>query len=322
MREHVPADADADSVKVLALRLFGAVDRGTSKVFLDWMVPKLVEAGGGGAIENTELWRLLGNKNADGTEKEWKVRWGSITHTDAARAYSNLSRRSFEETPELNNEANRRSLEALVETVAQQGARLAAELEAGFHEARRIPEFAKKYKSQHYSATHIVHKKKKGLRRSFVKLVKVLLFDGRVAWVKAGTQQIDGLWAGIRSAVSRGSVNTWRTGILNRSLRVHQWKRWLGPGVDKLSCLGPALQAGRSLLKSKSEELETVKLAAREAREHGRDQRRWAGLVSGATRRSAVQGQGVPAEALEPSGGQPPEQQLVPQRKRLRRLED
>ena len=95
------------------------------------MVPKLVEAGGGGPIENAELWRLLGNQNPDGTEKEWRIRWGTICHTDAARAYSNLSRCPFQEILELKEEANRRSLDVLLETPAQQGARLAAELVAG-----------------------------------------------------------------------------------------------------------------------------------------------------------------------------------------------
>jgi len=105
----------------------------------------------------------------------------------------------------------------------------------GFHEARRDPAFAQKYITQHYSATHIVPKKKKGLRKAFVQMVKVRLFDERVVWVKAGAQTIDGLWAGIRRAVSQCSLNIWRLGITERNLPVHQWKKWLGPGAPSIA---------------------------------------------------------------------------------------
>jgi len=58
----------------------------------------LVESGGGGPIENCELWRMLGDEDDDGTKKDWKIRWGTICHTDSARAYANLSRIPYEET--------------------------------------------------------------------------------------------------------------------------------------------------------------------------------------------------------------------------------
>ena len=161
---------------------------------------------------------MIGNRTGDGLERPWRIRAGTITHTDSARAYANLSRQ-----PTANEaDERRRNVDEGIETISEQHARLVAELEEGFQENRRVPEYLAKYTKQRYAATHVVHKKKRGCRRCFVKLCKVTLFDNREVWVIAGTQQVDGSWAGLRNGVARGGLQTWRTGALNRNLRVWQ----------------------------------------------------------------------------------------------------
>lgn len=236
------------------------------QIFYKWLVPKLVEAGGGGPIENTELWRCLGPEDGEGNPRPWKVHWGSIIHSNAAKSYTNLPY----DPPQLNKQAtdeendktagpsgvviNQADCSWAGEEDEVKRCRVQLEAENDFHVERRVPAFAQKYRTQRYAATHIVHSPKPGLRRGFCKLVRVRLHDGRLVWVKAGTQGIDGEWTTTRNVVSRRPISTMRTKVLNRNLRVHQWKRWQGLHVDKLPLLGRALKRGRELFRQEQPE--------------------------------------------------------------------
>ena len=157
-----------------------------------------------------------------------------------------------------------------------------------------------------------------------MKLVKVKLASGSVAWVKAGTQQVDGAWAGLRNAVARGGVQTWRRGLLQRNLRNWQWKKWLGPGAAKFPALGQALQDGRRLLKE-SGVGDTLLMQAAASRQNGRLQRQRAGRASWAARRAESPPDAGPIVAVPPEAptaeGGPIEGPLV-RRRRLRRVDD
>lgn len=273
---------DMTAAKVIALRVFGAMDRGSSQVFLDFMVPKLVESGGGGPIEKEELWRMLGNIGEDAAERPFRVRFGSVIHTDSARAYANLGYAPFQETESRQSEALAKNLPAEGQVV--QNERLGEEKKAGFHEARRVSTEAAKYACQKYAVTHVVHKKKPGIRRSFVKLAKVRLHDGDEAWVKAGTELIDGHWAMLRKCVSRTPVNTWRLGALHRNLRFFQWKYWQGPGVAKLAAMGKAMRVGREMQEASSGVPSALRAHATNVRLRLRSQRQAAGNASAAAR--------------------------------------
>jgi hypothetical protein len=268
--------------EVVALRLFGAVERGSSRVYLEWMVPKLVEAGGGGPIEKEELWRILGNCGEDESERPYKVRYGSIIHTDSARAYANLAGTIIDDPKE-------EAMKNLpLEGPKVQQRRLAAEADAGFLLQRRESSEAARYAQQKYAVTHVVHKKKIGARRCFVKLVKVRLHNGDSQWVKAGTEVIDGHWASIRRCVARTPVNTWHLNTLDRNLRFCQWKHWHGPGVNKLKALGAALKAGRELMKDTGLTAALLQKASR-TRSSLKAQRRIAGRASAFARHSRRQ---------------------------------
>jgi hypothetical protein len=151
IRHLIPQDVDVRTVKVVALRLFGAFTRGTSKHYLEWLVPKLVQSGGGGPEENEELWRAIGNKTPAGEDRPWKVSYGSIVHTNAARSYANLgwdtTRHSSVATTA---EENAKSAEACqivtcrgvdkwkAEEKAVQVERVQTEREHDFHRDRRV----------------------------------------------------------------------------------------------------------------------------------------------------------------------------------------
>ena len=197
-----------------------------------------------------------------GEAQRWLVRWGSICHTNGARAYTNLAWFPVSSTPNsleerLINSAQRlivvnRSIEQWPgESEEDQEARIQVELAEEFNTSRRTREFAEKFRGQRYAASHVIHKPKKmqgrQVRRCFVALRRVRLHDSRVVWVKAGTEGIDGEWAGVRRCVSRCPITTVKPDLLQRNLRVYQWKRWHTAAIDKLPLLGRALKRGREI---------------------------------------------------------------------------
>ena len=161
LRAQIPPEIDLDQVKVVALRIFGAVQRGEGKPVFHWMVPKMVHSGGGGPIENEELWRLIGDESETGHPRPWKIKWGSIIHTDAARAYANLSwdpMRPKKEDADEDKDKNLEGAEVPVGQVSQvvagehpevQSERLVLEAVELFHADRRTNHAAQKYKSQY-----------------------------------------------------------------------------------------------------------------------------------------------------------------------------
>ena len=73
-------------------------------------------------------------------------------------------------------------------------------------------------------------------------LRKLRMRDGRIKWVKGGTQKADGLFAGLRNKVGRRPINTThRTKLLER-IRSLQWRLWLGKGKCKFSAVGELLR--------------------------------------------------------------------------------
>ena len=86
LRSHIPEEFDEETeVRICTLRLFGAQERGTRKLYLQWMDFKIVQAGSGGPIRNEELYALI-HRNGN-----WLLFPGCIVHADSARAYCNLA---------------------------------------------------------------------------------------------------------------------------------------------------------------------------------------------------------------------------------------
>ena len=86
-----PVVPDNGEILIRAIRYAGLVERGQAKVVLVELPGREVQAGGGSPISDEELWNLMAaERNNRGEVLRWRVRAGSVIHTDRAKAYFNL----------------------------------------------------------------------------------------------------------------------------------------------------------------------------------------------------------------------------------------
>ena len=183
-------------LKILWIRYFGLVRRGSSKVLLALLPDRLVRGsgqGGGGCLRIEELSHAL---RADSTAPLLKE--GSVLHTDSAKAYRKVGPQAWP---------------------------AAGALQSNSHGAEP-------FSKHRWTHTNVTHKRKTGVPLRYVIKSEVVLPDGERLLVLKGTQKIDGYWASLRRLVGKLSVETGhssyaaRRGWLRALVCAHQW-RWL-----------------------------------------------------------------------------------------------
>ena len=176
------------------LRYIAFARRGSSQILLEKLPSRIVQGagqGGGGALSIEELSNVMRLSS----DKPLLLP-GSVLHTDSAKAY-----------------------------------RRVGPLQWPANGALHDPDFYGAYADFRYVHTNVTHKKKVGQKTNYVLKKTIKTAAGTTREVKGGTQQIDGYWTTLRTAVSRTGVNTGEHGTpvcerLHKLVRVHQWHYW------------------------------------------------------------------------------------------------
>ena len=239
--------------KVLVMRYLGIFERSSGRYVLKEMADIRVKAGGGGPISNEELWRLL-RPSGEGAGDQ-VLRYGTVIHTDSARAYANLAWKEMAiSRDEVRQHNPNETAGAQAEREEAEGQLLGEEDSEAVGRARgwaapelgrRVGEWSQRYQEFRYAHTAVCHKKKKGRKCQFVAVKFATLFDGRTGWFKGGTELVDGFWARLRKNVSRTSINSRHRQALRQMVWSYQWRDWWGPGVDTFKKAGPAIMEER-----------------------------------------------------------------------------
>ena len=248
------------------VRWLAFIERGSSRIVFRQLETRVVKGdgqGGGGALGNQELHDAIFVPG-----RPPLLKWGTVLHTDGAKAYRNLAHhddidRTTPPTPAVIDALlNQRPTQWRWESDAERQERYYAETKEELGgSGGRSEQWSRHYRELCLSHTSVVHCKKVGQNRQFVAMRRVRLhpdvaavvaargddpfLNGCITWRKGGTQTVDGHWKLLRKRAGLRGVNTKHHELLRKLVWVHQWSHWRGPGSDLFCELGSTVAEAR-----------------------------------------------------------------------------